>query len=86
MTGQSIHEILHNYWGYKEFRPLQEEIINAVLNKKDTLALMPTSGGKSITFQVPALASDGICLVITPLISLMKDQVENLHKHQIKAY
>ena len=85
MLVQTIHEILQQYWGYQEFRPLQEEIINAVLNKRDTLALMPTSGGKSITFQVPAMALEGICLVITPLISLMKDQVENLLRHKIKA-
>jgi ATP-dependent DNA helicase RecQ len=78
-------EILHHYWGYKEFRPLQEDIINAVLDGKDTLALLPTGGGKSICFQVPALMKDGICLVISPLIALMKDQVENLNKRGIKA-
>ncbi|MEX0985976.1 MAG: ATP-dependent DNA helicase RecQ [Bacteroidales bacterium] len=79
------HDILKQYWGYSEFRPLQEEIVEAVGSGVDTLALMPTGGGKSITFQVPALACDGICLVITPLIALMKDQVENLKTRKIKA-
>lgn len=78
-------EILKQYWGYSDFRPLQEEIIASVGSGKDTLALMPTGGGKSITFQVPALAQDGICLVITPLIALMKDQVEMLQSREIKA-
>ena len=82
---QSIHEILQKYWGYASFRPLQEEIIQSVLDGKDTLALLPTGGGKSICFQVPALVLDGICLVVSPLIALMKDQVENLVKRDIKA-
>lgn len=77
--------VLFQYWGYSSFRPLQEEIVNAVLEGKDTLALMPTGGGKSITFQVPAIIKDGICLVITPLIALMKDQVETLRAKNIKA-
>ena len=78
-------QILIKYWGYSKFRPLQEDIIRSVMDGKDTLALMPTGGGKSITFQVPSMAQDGICIVITPLIALMKDQVENLQKKDIKA-
>ncbi|MFC0877015.1 ATP-dependent DNA helicase RecQ [Saccharicrinis sp. FJH2] len=78
-------EILQRFWGYTSFRDLQEDIIESVYLKKDTLGLMPTGGGKSITFQVPALAMDGICIVVTPLIALMKDQVHNLLKKGIKA-
>jgi ATP-dependent DNA helicase RecQ len=80
-----IHQILLKYWGHKSFRPLQEDIINTILDGKDTLALLPTGGGKSICFQVPALANEGICLVISPLIALMKDQVDSLLKRNIKA-
>ena len=80
----SIHEILGKYWGFRSFRPSQEEIINSVLAGNDTLALLPTGGGKSICFQVPALTQDGICIVVSPLIALMKDQVENLVKKGIK--
>ncbi|NDK56624.1 RecQ family ATP-dependent DNA helicase [Pontibacter fetidus] len=82
---QDIHHILKTYWGYDQFRPLQEDIVQSVLDGKDTLALLPTGGGKSICFQVPAMAKDGICLVVTPLIALMKDQVEQLKKRGITA-
>ena len=82
---QSIHEILKRYWGYDSFRPLQEDIIQSVLKGIDTLALMPTGGGKSITYQVPGLYMNGICIVVTPLIALMKDQVDTLRALDIKA-
>ncbi|MCC9166341.1 RecQ family ATP-dependent DNA helicase [Pontibacter sp. XAAS-A31] len=82
---QDIHHILKSYWGYEQFRPLQEDIIRSVLAGQDTLALLPTGGGKSICFQVPALALEGICIVVTPLIALMKDQVEALKKRGIAA-
>lgn len=80
-----FQDILRTYWGYPDFRGIQREIIDSIASGKDTLGLMPTGGGKSITFQVPALAQEGVCIVITPLIALMKDQVQNLRKRGIQA-
>ncbi len=77
--------VLRRYWGYPAFRGIQEQIIQSILEGHDTLGLMPTGGGKSITFQVPALMLEGVCLVVTPLIALMKDQVDNLRRHGIQA-
>lgn len=77
--------VLQKYWGYDGFRPLQEEIVDAAYNGRDVLGLMPTGGGKSITFQVPALCKEGLCLVVTPLIALMKDQVDNLRQKGVLA-
>jgi ATP-dependent DNA helicase RecQ len=81
----SIHNILKEYWGFDNFRPKQEEIINSVLQGKDTIALLPTGGGKSICYQVPGMVSDGITIVISPLIALMKDQIEALNSRNITA-
>jgi len=84
-TVDRYSEILKEYWGYTDFRGIQRDIIESIGSGRDTLGLMPTGGGKSITFQVPALAQEGVCIVITPLIALMKDQVANLKKRGIKA-
>ena len=78
-------ETLKQYWGYDSFRPMQEEIISAALEGRDVLAILPTGGGKSVCFQVPSLMKEGLALVITPLVALMKDQVQNLESRGIKA-
>lgn len=83
---QHLHQILKQYFGFDEFRPLQLDIISAAMNGRDVLALMPTGGGKSLCYQVPALAKEGLCLVISPLIALMNDQVQNLRKRNITAF
>ena len=85
MNIEPYRQILTKHWGFTIFKPLQEEIIRSVAEGKDTLALMPTGGGKSITYQVPAMAEDGICIVVTPLIALMKDQVTRLNSLEIKS-
>jgi ATP-dependent DNA helicase RecQ len=85
VTIEQCRKVLTRYWGFTSFKPLQEDIIRSVAEGRDTLALMPTGGGKSITFQVPALAGEGTCLVITPLIALMKEQVNRLNNLEIKA-
>ncbi len=82
---QYFRDLLHRYWGYKDFRSIQLDIIRSISAGQDTLGLMPTGGGKSITFQVPALAMEGVCLVISPLVALMKDQVMSLRKKGIRA-
>ena len=84
-NSEKYRTILQKYWHYDDFRSIQLDIIQSIGEGRDTLGLMPTGGGKSITFQVPALAVEGVCIVITPLIALMKDQVENLRKRGIKA-
>ncbi len=82
---ERIHDVLRRYWGFSEFRAMQREIIMSVMAGRDTLALMPTGGGKSLTYQVPTLAREGLCIVVTPLIALMKDQVDRLRARDIRA-
>ena len=82
---EKIYEVLHRHWGFNDFRPMQAEIIRSVMAGHDTLALMPTGGGKSLTYQVPALSREGLCIVVTPLIALMKDQVDRLRARRIPA-
>ena len=80
MDDKIFLDILHRVWGYPTFRGIQSDIIHSIAEGKDTLGLMPTGGGKSLTFQVPAFAQEGVCIVITPLIALMKDQVDHLRR------
>ena len=82
---QKLLEALKKYWNYDSFRPMQREAMEAVLSGRDTLVLMPTGGGKSIIYQLPTLISDGLCIVVTPLIALMKDQVNHLRRRGILA-
>jgi ATP-dependent DNA helicase RecQ len=81
----SLPEILEKFWGYRSFRPLQQEAMEAVLSGRDSLLVLPTGGGKSLCFQAPAIASDGLAIVVSPLISLMRDQVETLVGNGVAA-
>ena len=88
MSGNSscrAHEVLKEYWGYDSFRPMQEDIVRTALDGRDVLAILPTGGGKSVCFQVPGMIREGIAIVVTPLIALMKDQVQNLTDRGIRA-
>ena len=85
MNEKTPLEILNHYWGYSSFRNNQQEIISSILSNIDTLGIMPTGGGKSITYQIPAIMKGGVCVVVEPLISLIKDQIDNLAKIGIKA-
>ena len=85
VNGNTPVEVLQEYWGYESFRPMQEEIVRTALEGRDVLAILPTGGGKSVCFQVPAMMREGIAIVVTPLIALMKDQVQNLTDRGIKA-
>lgn len=85
LTENNIYEVLQKWWGYKEFRQGQREVIERVMENRDTLALMPTGAGKSLIYQVPTMAREGLCIVITPLVALMKDQVDNLHRRGVNA-
>jgi len=85
MLNEDIYDVLKRFWGFEKFRPVQERIIRSVLEGRDTLVLMPTGGGKSLTYQVPTMARDGVCIVVTPLIALMKDQVDRLRRTGIQA-
>ena len=84
-SAYKMFEVLMRYWGFTVFRPVQERIIRSAMAGRDTLALMPTGGGKSLTYQVPGLAQPGLCIVVTPLIALMKDQVDRLRARRIPA-
>ena len=83
--GEKIYGALRRYWGFTSFRPVQEQIVRAAMEGRDTLALMPTGGGKSLTYQVPTMAREGLCIVVTPLIALMKDQVDRLRARNIPS-
>ena len=84
MSEETLH-LLKKYWGYEFFKPLQDEIISSILNNNDTIILLPTGGGKSLCFQLPAFQKDGVCIVISPLVALMQDQINGLTEKNIKA-